>query len=273
MPEFLQYLYGDVDACKSREQINCVASFSLPGTSSTPAKTEQCAQTVAGLTCDQYITGSTPAACKTTPGALANGAACSAGGQGAQCASTHCNIQSGACGACADAPTLGSPCLDSTDCADTDVCVGATDTAVGNCATAVNAGAMCDATHGCLPGLYCASGTCAPAKAVGAPCAAPEECNGVHQQVCDNGMGGTNVCVALQFAAPGKACGLVNNQYIGCMALGACVVTSDTATQGICMAAPKDGAACGSGANELSCIPPAGCDNAVCKIVDPLSCK
>ena len=271
LPEFLQYLYGDVDTCKTRESINCAATFSLAGTSRSPDKTEGCAQAVTGLTCDQYLTGTPPDACKTMPGTLANGAACSATSQGAQCASGHCNIQASICGACSDGPATGAQCIDSSDCADTDVCVGATDTALGQCAIAVGPGAACDAAHGCEPGYYCSGGVCAANKAVGAACTTQDECNGVREQICD--IGGSNTCVAIQFAAAGQPCGLVNNVYVGCAALGACVVATATATQGTCQAAPKDGAACGTGAQAVSCLPPAVCDNGVCKISDPLACK
>ena len=261
--------YGDVATCRTRLVIGCKASFSLPGTSASPARAAACAAMVPNVSCDDYAGGKLPAECSVVPGMLANGAACA---EDAQCNSAKCvHPVGGGCGTCGTAPKAGESCAKFA-CGDGLVC------GPGNavCAPYGRLGDNCDGDHPCLPSLSCKGsnkmGTCIKPLALNAGCdpLAAEYCGCAiaNGEYC---APGSKTCQPLTFAKAGAACGLVNNSFVVCAASGHCTATN-IFIPGTCLKFAADGAACDP-TNGPDCQPPARCSGGVCRITDPTTCK
>jgi hypothetical protein len=278
-PFFVQFAYGTVDACTAGAKTTIASALDAKGTGDTPAQIEACAGAIPAVSCDDAVGHNLPAACQPVAGQLASGAAC---GDSSQCQSAYCHKgPNSACGACASQPTAGASCSVDGDCAAGDVCSKA-----GTCAAAGASGAACEPTQRpCKPTLACKSGTCATPDEAGAPCTKTTTAGMTTSDTCDAlaGLycGAQGTCVAIELAAAGQPCLLVNGGLTVCSANGVCNVPSMPGTTGACLSAAAPGATCtpkpsgqafGYSLQSPDCAPPATCENSVCTIPDPASC-
>lgn len=257
--------YGDDATCLANEKTYCANSLSVPQTARTPALVEQCATAFGTLSCNDWLSNTTPATCQSQSGALANGAACVFN---SQCQSTYCNTPDGfGCGRCSPKPAVGDPCNQTTQhCGDSLFCAAKT----GTCATPAQNGQQCDTDSPCVSGLSCVGitptshGTCQPAaSSVGATCDPKAEtaptCDPTKGLICNST---TKQCEAMQFAAPGQPCGAINGVTVFCVGEGFCTIASGQ-KQGTCTAASAEGGPCDTvnGPNcqyELRCVATSG---------------
>src|SRR5262249_26873477 len=131
-PALLQYLYGTMANCVSRQALGCSTDQTAPGTGRTTTQIVACAQAVPSITCSDLAAGNIPDVCQPVPGTVINGAGC---GSSAQCQSTHCEKPDTGCGTCAPRQP-----------------------AAGNCTS----------NDGCNVGLVCANNKCVTPGAMGA---------------------------------------------------------------------------------------------------------
>lgn len=281
----------------SRFRRLCQLALAAPGTGATAGWVNSCAASVEAAGCNDSINTD---ACILPPGSLGVGAAC---GDDDQCVATaFCKLEqvttttdagsstrSAPCGKCvartADGAacdfTSASKCMTGSAC-NNSVCVVITKGGIGgSCAAAANAtcnaGLICDATtekckalgatgdacqssFECKSELMCTSNACAPRPVEGAPCTTS----------CAPGLACSGAkCVKRTFGKPGEAC---DGAAAACE-VGSCV--GATAQQkGTCPAILADGAACDSSGTAASrCDDYATCNNGVCTIDDPTTCK
>ena len=214
--------------------------------------------------------------CATSPGTLADGAACL---DDSQCKGGFCGSAAGDggssssdCGACAEEPGT-------TDCQENSNCpAGQSCNASGQCVAAGATGATCDdsdpsfAVQPCLPYLYCqfaaasadggtpATGTCAALGTTGQPCNSNDDVNDCADGLFCNTQG---TCASIQFVAIGATC-----DDVGLVCTGAnCAFASDTSATGVCTAYAADGAACQS---DYDCQFDALCVNGKCSTAAPV---
>ena len=220
--------YGDIATCESLFAGQCVLAQRAPGSSSSLAQQQACMAALPDWACPDIIFAeNVPPACAASPGSLADGAPCAAN---AQCQSTWCARAAGSsCGTCGPPPKAGDPCKLVSQCGSGLTCVAAT----GTCTPHAALGTSC-ASAPCDDGLACAAGICqATVATMNAPCSTAVGCDSYAGLSC-NGASGT--CQTLTLAAPGQACGFVENQYQGCKA-GAC-------SRGSCVGDAPLGGAC-----------------------------
>ncbi|MHB8416828.1 MAG: hypothetical protein ACYDCL_02045 [Myxococcales bacterium] len=253
--------YGDLATCISRTQTNCLTQLSAPGTGSSAAHSEGCAQALAGESCFNYFTNAPPAACAVPAGTLANGAACAFP---AQCQSTFCAVgDDQICGTCQPQPVAGSSC-DAGSCGSGLFCLPDSWT----CTQGVPDGGACNDRSACGGGESCVgfldggSGVCTPRLGIGASCDARQETGpncfnaGGADCVTTVGGGGTGRCAAITVAQAGEACGRVPHvSDSACGNGGLCVAAGDG---GSCVAPVSDGQSCDSVAGP-PCFLPAKC--------------
>lgn len=227
--------YGDVAKCKERFLVSCASAFTAPGTSTTPAKTEACAKSIAQVSCGDVLSGNLGAACNPSPGSLAAGAACR---DDAQCASTFCaRAPDTECGTCAALTSAGSPCVN----------------------------------QACSRGTTCPKGgtTCvAPvAGKVGDACTSQEQCDLANAVGCNTN---SKKCITLAVANSGQTCGsnIAQDKFTVCSAAGAC----SAVLGGMCSAAAADGATCSTADTGPHCMTPAVCTGGKCKVPDATAC-
>jgi hypothetical protein len=265
VPLYASLAWSDHATCVARSTINCPESFGLEGTSTTPAVLETCLMASAAASCAEIFKG--VSACTVMPGTLANGHACA---QHAQCQSTFCN-PSGTCGVCADKAQPGAACSVDDQCTTGLKCVNVGTLVAPNkiCVAYRAEGEACTAMEPCTPDLACKSGTCQSADGPGQMCSStPDTCSAATTgNTCAAG-----ICKStLKIAKAGETCGidLATQTFTLCSGGAMCKTTGVTST---CLAAAEDGAACDT-VNGPHCNPPASCDNGLCKIHDPASCK
>lgn len=268
-PAYVSLEWGDVATCATRFGAELADTLSATGTSDTPSQFEACAKALPGFTCDDVLGHGIPAPCRSTPGSLANGAAC---GDDSQCSGAHCNIpELATCGVCTTLAAAGASCNTDDDCDYGLQC------ASGVCVAPVASGGACDAsTHPCLPTLVCNSGTCATPSAAGASCdpsALQDTCDELHGVICDST---TSKCITATFAQAGGTCGLVSGTLTLCAAgpgdaTSVCKGLSATSSTGICQAPAADGAGCNATTGPF-CLSPSVCANGACMVDDPSAC-
>lgn len=264
-PFFMTIGFGDTATCEKRFGVNCVSNFSAPGTSATPSTLAQCATDVKTTSCEDVLGRKLPLSCKTTAGTLADGVPC---GTDAQCSGKLCRQSTAnTCGACSTIGAGGTACERNEDC---DAELGC---ANKKCVVFAKAGQACSASSPCVPTLACNKGTCAAPLAAGAACDGPVDqstnpCDGLKGFYCHPI---TKVCTSVGNAAPGAACGFIDNGVVVCSGGGHCK-TTPPAVQGTCVAPAADGAACDD-TNGPKCVGPARCVSGLCKIADPATCK
>jgi hypothetical protein len=267
-PFFFGVVWTDHATCVARSAFNCPKSFGLDGTSATPASLEACLMAARGATCGDVFRGIE--ACYTQPGTLMNGHACATH---AQCQSAFCNPTAAGdgCGVCADKAAAGAACTVDEQCANGQKCVNIGTLAMPNkiCVAYRSQGDACSANEPCTPDLACKSGTCQPPDAPGAMCSnMPDTCSAA--TTGDTCVAG--ICKSsLKIAKAGETCGLdlVAQTFTVCTGAAMCKTTG---TSSVCLAAAEDGAACNP-ATGPHCMPPAYCDNGLCKLRDPTSCR
>jgi len=252
---FIARVYGDLATCERRVREGCATALGARGTGQTPAGAQACAAALPSVACVDLLNGDNPpAACATPTGTLTMGAACRFG---AQCQSGWCAVPWGTnCGTCASRPTAGASCNGpgaQLGCGGGGLtCAGETATSPGTCVALGARGALCDLTHPCGAGLSCTPvalaamrRTCEPAVSmVGAACggASTPGCDGALGLAC-NTM--TRTCQAITAAAPGAACGLLDDgSFAACANGGDCEGYSLMNPRGTCRASAADGAAC-----------------------------
>ncbi len=258
-PFFIQAAFGDVATCIARQKLTCHTRVTATGSGATASKLEACSQALAAASCDDILSGNTPAACQIS-GSLGAGTAC---GDDSQCAAGYCKKSTGSCGVCSARSKAGEACAGTADCTPGLACQG-------TCVMPGAAGAACSASQPCQGSLVClvtaGAGTCTIPVGAGAAC-------DPQSQNCDSRQGLfcnplTTACATVQVVANGGACGLTGGSFSVCTAAGKC----SGALAGTCLAAAADGAACDT-TNGPNCVSPATCINGLCQLPDPSSCR
>jgi hypothetical protein len=242
---------ADLAEARARYAQSCVARLELPGTSLTAASLEACAAAADATPCDATLR---PAACIVSPGARADGAACS---DDAQCRSTRCARRFGtapdggpatvpACGTCSPAGAAGEPCAAGVGdgCADGTRCVASHGARVCTAVTAVGQGEPCDdLARVCAAGLTCDSARARCVRAV------PHGDTGASQ-------------IVVAWAEPGAVCG----DSSPCL-VGACPGSS-----GVCPRVLPDGAACVAFDPATTCGLSSACMDGRCAVEYSVPC-
>ncbi len=262
-PYLLRYYYGDAPTCVARVQLTCAPYVGLQGSSWTVERLRACTAGYTSGTCADYFAPGGPAACRPTAGTLADGAACA---NSNQCKSALCNLGLGGCGTCVKPAASGEACTTQKPCALGLNCTG------GKCAPSGGSGAACGTNSApCQTGFYCKTNACAPVQAAGATCdpaALSADCDPLQGLYCDTT---SRKCTAYKVVDSGQACGTVGTSITLCSASGTC---SGVAPNRKCLAAAKDGAACGGATStNLSCVSPAACTASACSVFNPATCK
>jgi hypothetical protein len=255
----LQTTYGDTAACETRLKSVVLSDMRAQGTSLTPSQISDCAKQIPAATCADFPTRNWGEACKSKPGALADGAVC---GDGAQCKGRRCSNTTGAaCGTCSTIGAAGAACTENDDCENGLTCAG------GVCAASGKTGDACDAKKPCQFGLVCKNAACATPTALGQACVAQNECDGVAGQWCNPQ---SQVCEAVKLAKSSEACGYKDNVLTLCIA-GTCdgMDLAQGKLTGTCKAFAPDGATCSA---TTPCATNARCVNGTCKIEDSAAC-
>jgi hypothetical protein len=260
-PAYVTFGYGDVGTCEARFTKELLPVFGAPGSSSTPAQTEACAQAIPQASCADLLARKNPAPCQTLPGMLANGAAC---GADPQCAGTRCKVAPDAvCGMCTAPAAAGASCGVDGDCQPDMTCLN------GTCAQYGDENATCSATQPCRPDLGCVGGICTTPLPAGSACTATHQCDEVHGVFCNPA---TAKCENIAFASTGGACGLVSNALVVCSGPGSlCNGSSNPPYKGTCIGFAQDGASCNTTAGPL-CDVGSACVGGTCQFPDPSSC-
>lgn len=256
----MKYYYGDEATCVDRVQLTCAPYVNLRGSSWTPTRLKACADGYNSGTCDDYFAPGGPKACQPQAGTIADGAACAASDQ---CKSGYCNIGATSCGTCVAPAKAGEACSTAKPCG-----LGLT-CASNKCYALAGVGEACSFTGAsCKSGLYCTSGKCAAALGDGKTCDPfASGCDTLQGLFCNNT---TRKCEAYKLAKAGSTCGTVMGAQVLCEAGGACI-TGGMSRQ--CVAAVRDGEACGPVNGGAQCMSPATCSNNACRVFDPTTCK
>jgi hypothetical protein len=255
---FMVLGYGSVATCTQRLSLLCEPLLSAAGTTLSAGDFESCAAATRAQSCADAIAGVQPEACKVT-GTLEDGKAC---GSDPQCQSGYCRM-SGACGVCAKQAAAGESCTMDEDCAGGLACRQQV------CVQYAEVGESCGGNAPpCRSTLICNNGTCAK------PLGAGESCQPLGS-LCDSTQGllcspQSRVCEKIALAGDGEPCGLVSGSLVGCKSSGKC--KTDASGTGTCLAAAADGASC-STSDGPNCLPPASCEDGVCKLGDPSACQ
>jgi hypothetical protein len=238
--------FGTMDACLTREALQCMATLTAPDSGHSTTKIEACVGAYAKLSCDDFYDANPPDACRPA-GTRDNGGACD---YGAQCKSGYCsNVKMALCGTCADAPAVGASCA-SSDCARDQICDGTTTT----CKTPGKVGDPCDGDE-CGYELNCSavgvlatgSKTCQTTiDALGTACGGTMPlCDSLQGLFCA-GVVAMKTCIAQTFVADGMPCGVVTGGYASCLG-GGCYTDKGvvgSGETGTCKANAADDASC-----------------------------
>jgi hypothetical protein len=253
-PAAVDLTYGGEDTCLSRVTLDCTAQRDAPGSGLDEEFLSDCANAIDG--CDA-LSGRTPEVCKTPPGDLAPGSACSFD---AQCKGGRCIRDAGSdCGVCdARVPAGGSCAGDPAACEAGSVCAFAQ-----TCVLLGDEGDPCDVDQPCGPLLACVEGTCGIGGGEGDACDDARPCDASAALWCAP----SDTCEAVSFVAAGQTCGFVDGALVVCEASAQC----DGEPEGTCIAVGEDGAACG-GVDDDACLAPAVCASGSC-VVPTGSCS
>lgn len=261
--QYLQrYYYGDEKTCIERVQLTCEPYTKTPGNSWSIERLRACTAAYNTGTCEDYFAPGGPKACQPQAGSLADGTACATGDQ---CKSAFCNTGTSGCGTCVTPAKVGESCT-------MKPCALGLSCASGKCAAPGGSGASCGGTAApCKTGFYCAaSGKCADVLGEGKTCdpfTAASGCDSLQGLFCNTT---SRKCEAYKLVNAGETCGTVMNSTVLCSAGGTCSTGGATRK---CVAAAKDGEACGTTGGGASCMSPAACTSAKCAVFNPSSCK
>ena len=278
-PFSFQVSYGaDTPTCVRVLTGSCLANLAAPGNTNTAALLTQCAQDLAGESCQDDYVSSPPASCVAPAGPRATGTACAVGGQ---CASQVClTSKASLCGVCSSQPAAGASCA-VTGCGSGLVC----DADGGTCLSPTfSAGSSCSDSAQCGAGYACVGdpgqGQCVLEKtSVGADCSNATDggpCAGTTANVfCDTK--GDHTCQLYTWAAAGAQCGYLGaGVSVKCASEGTCVADGGIST---CVPPAAVGGACDTVAGP-ACIPPLRCiltstavTSGTCQSPDPASCQ
>lgn len=257
----LQKRYADMNACLTRETLQCTTAYGAPDTNRTPTNTAECAAAYTSADCTDILTGTTPAACLATthPGNRALGASCAVA---AQCQSGYCTAPRGqACGTCTAAgPAVGDICPES--CGVGQYCNRAT----GQCTELSKVGDPCDETLACQQNLSCVGSSVVDGGITQGKCQVPAT---IANAACDtstsDGTGcatedgltcSKKVCVQGTIATTGETCGATTPVLTFCSGGSACNNTQGQT--GTCIGPIPDGAACDT-STVATCLPGSIC--------------
>ncbi len=277
-PQGLLNTYGDLSGCESTQATTCVGNLAAPDTANTPAHTEGCAQATPSQTCDDYFLGNVPSACTPPAGPRDAGSDCAVSGQ---CATAYCLIpRTTACGACNEAPGLGTSCFNNS-CGPGFLC----DNVSFLCVAPVSASGACDDSSVCAPGLTCigntgtALGACVALATLGTSCDLAHggsRCDARSGLYCNTQAG--KVCAPVATASASEACGTLDGGVIECLADAFCQKPASSTT-GTCVAPAADGAPCDT-VNGPICAVPSRCvlsteggTTGVCQTTNPQLCN
>ena len=267
---FIMNTYGDLTTCLVRQQQACMNNAMAPGTGTSPAQLEKCANEYASWSCtDLFDNNANPPPDCAPAGALANGQICALAGQ---CASRFCaNTKNASCGVCADEPLDGASC-DISGCAPGQACkTESTDAVV--CRNRLLVGdTTCTSDVPCQAFSTCVGASANDATKMGvctttastldAPCGGTiQACEGNLGLAC-LGASGAKTCQQIAYVRAPAACGtLPDDSRAECInadcftANGPAAATDKDAT---CVAQAADGAACDTKHGPL-CLTPARC--------------
>jgi hypothetical protein len=257
-PALVKLNYGTVEECSSRFAIACKDAVKAPDSGLTATTIAGCMAVLPDSSCDDLIYRKV-AACN-VKGTRTNGMAC---GTNEQCTTGYCSQGAAACGVCSAFVGAGASCQSTDDCEPGLECSSA-----GRCVVPGAAGTTCSATQPCRYGFFCEAGSCAATAAnAGDTCNADllSSCNVLKGIYCN----GTGICANIGFAPNGDPCGLVASKFVTC-AKGECIYPNDTAIEGVCKALAADGATCN---DTTFCELPAVCVAGKCKLPSSLACQ
>lgn len=257
LPLALQTIYGGLAPCEMRLKPVFASWVGAPGVVASLAAMDSCAAVQNTMTCADFLSNVTPAACNLS-GSLAAGTAC---GASWQCASSYCQLAvQAACGVCGSPAPLDGGCALDTDCANGLICNGA------QCITPGQPGEPCLDQGECLRTLGCSGGVCVTPTGAGSTC---DDSNGYGITAgCDwaSGLYCTGTCVLTEVADAGEPCSYPSPgvPLIGCNQGQICSVASGART-GTCPAPAAEGQSCTIIPNTSNCLPPAVCANGTCQ--------
>jgi hypothetical protein len=264
-PFNLKKTFGDRPTCEQRFVVSCEDALELTDSSTTSENYQSCAKALGSVSCDDFLMGNRPAACRAGAGPRKNGTKC---GDDAQCQTAFCKKQ-GECGVCTTKSKPGESCSQNSDCEDGYMCSGQ-----NKCAPPRKAGDPCGTAAPCLPTLGCSgdtdggTGTCSPLLDAGSVCQTEFQCNALMGIFCNYA---TPACAEVELRAPGLPCGKLNGSDVECRAGGQCK-TDPSTMLGTCVGPAKDGAACDL-TQGRGCLEPAQCVNLFCTLPSPSTCK
>jgi hypothetical protein len=262
--------------------MTCESGLALKNTGDTADEAEKCSKAYASIACTDLFANNLPADCgHTTPGKVANGAACGTAGQ---CASSVCQIDpTTGCGTCIAAVPAAGDCKTTTDCQAGLVCSPSTMTAAV-CIAPVASGATCSTT---LPVIPCQSGLLCNMAKCQAPLPANSACN-PNASLCDAENGywcspHSTSCQPILYAGANQPCGYdaKSGNLTVCSGSGICGNVNQQTLMGTCVAPAASGSPCDTAKGPL-CLPPAFCQLAAgsdggtagtCIVVDPSTCQ
>ncbi|HEY2730369.1 MAG TPA: hypothetical protein VGK52_10535 [Polyangia bacterium] len=258
-PVAVQVLYGDKSTCVSRAVLSCTTDQSVEGIARTANDLASCAAALSGATCDDLLAGTFPSVCTAKPGTVVNGMAC---GSDLQCASTFCN-KTDACGVCSPRQAAGG------DCAVDGGCVSGLVCASKKCVAPAGPGGDCNLPNQpCRSDLYCptmnGSAKCAAKLGAGGACTDSDQACDLAKGVICNPL--THVCDPIKVAKGGEACSLASKT----LCVGFVAPCSSFLTGGVCANPAQDGETCGGNA---VCVPPATCQNKICRLPSAPDCR
>jgi hypothetical protein len=257
-PVALQVLYGDKTTCIARSVLSCTTDQGVAGIGRTADDLAACATALGTATCSDLLAGQMPSVCTAKPGTVINGRAC---GSDLQCQSTYCN-KTDTCGVCSPRQTAGGDCTVDAGCVAGLVC------AHMKCVAPAGPGGDCNLPNQpCRSDLYCptmnGSAKCTAKLGAGGACADSDQaCDFVKGVICDPL---NHTCEAINVAKGGMACGLGAKT----LCVGFVAPCSAFLAGGVCANPAEDGAACGGNA---VCIPPATCENKICRLPSAPDC-
>jgi hypothetical protein len=279
--------FGDDPTCLTREALVCENNLHVAPSAigSNITHIETCAQAYPAFSCSSFFQAGLPDRCVIS-GPDSVGAVCVSNGQ---CESDFCAVGEGAnCGTCQTQPSAGDACVTRTGCGHDLICTA------NICVSPAADGQAClTNTLPCVSGDICMAddvptqtmGTCVPGgKTVGLACDSSRKtmasCDPTLGLVC-SGTAGT--CQLSVFVGSGETCGVTgptNGKITSVCRGGGLCLKDSTSSQGICVAAAADGAACNTDSTiGPPCLSPAVCvytnsssTAGTCVVPDPRTC-
>ncbi len=263
-PFFVEALWGSPDQCALALRGSCILDGNAPGSRIVPADFARCGRGLALLKCEEILNGEALEMC-IPPGARAAGMSC---GANSQCGSGYCK-RIGLCGTCTIRQPPGGLCnvlFGDIECHSGLAC------AAGVCVVRGGPGDPCSPARPCQKQLGCSNLKACVKPFVDAgnasPCTTDSECSLAHGLFCLKlqGSGNPGLCQQLKLSGPGEPCPLLPI----CSASAVCVKAPTGELR--CLAAGKEGEACGNKAMGRPCLPPAYCADGICRIANPAMC-